>query len=175
MSKSEFLGGCRERPENVPGRHRQRRMRLVDIQLPLVEFEGVDSTCVDDFDRHRRAGCDHPSDIVVDLVLAGSRCDHAQEHTIVSQYHVSSGIQPRRIAHLHVRLPRIGRQHRWFKTGRIAHLQVTPAGLPGPRHRSAQRPKPRLFPNTFRGPLGPEQASQVDLATADMRVDVDPP
>ena len=44
-------------------------MRCVEIHLPLVEFEGVDTSWVDDF--HRDAFCrhDHPSNVVIDYRL----------------------------------------------------------------------------------------------------------
>ena len=148
-------------------------MDLIDIQLPLIELECVDSTCIDHLDRHRCARCDHPSDIVVDGLLAGTQCDHVQEHPVVAQDDVSACIQPRSISHLHVRLPCVGRQHRRFKARCIAHLQVALAGLPGPWDRSAQGPEPRLFVGFFGRPLGPHQAGQVHLATPDVRMDVD--
>ena len=46
------------------------RVRLVDVELALVELEGRDAARVDDLHAHRLAGVDRPADVVADALEA---------------------------------------------------------------------------------------------------------
>jgi hypothetical protein len=67
-------------------------MSLIDIQMSLIEFERVDTSSVDHLDRTCGMGPNHPRDVVRDLVLRSSLGDPLQEHPLISQEYITSGV-----------------------------------------------------------------------------------
>jgi hypothetical protein len=56
------------------------------------------------------------------------RGQHLQEQLVVAEHHVRAVIDDRRVAHFQVRVARVGRHHRRFERGRVAHFGVAVAG-----------------------------------------------
>jgi hypothetical protein len=76
-------------------------------------------------------GVQRPCNVVVDGLLVFLRCEHAQQEVIAAQHGVAAGIEHGRIAHFHVRLARIDRQHRRLERSRVTHLGIAIAGSRG--------------------------------------------
>ena len=83
----------------------------------------------------RLGGVHGPGDVVLDRATVLLGRELAQEEVVAAEHDERAFVDDRRVAHLHVRLARIGRQHGRLEAGGVAHLGVAVAG----GHRRGQR------------------------------------
>ncbi len=148
---------------------------LVEVEPAAVELEGADPAGIDDLDRQRLGGVEGPGDVVADRVRAGAVLDQAQEQVVVAEQDVGAFVQERHVGHLLVGLARIGRQHRRLERHGVAHAGIGVAGGEGRRAvvaaAAAAGAVARLDVRAVL--LGQHHPGDVDLAAADMAVQVD--
>ena len=118
---------------------------VVNAQMPLVEFKGIDPTCVYDFYSTALMCSNHPSDIVIDLLLRHSIANPLQKQSIVSEQKISTRVKPRRVGHLGMCVSRIGRQYGWLKAGGVPHFEIPSSGFPSAWYRRTKRLHPSRF------------------------------
>ena len=150
-------------------------MRLVNIERPLIELEGADAAGIDDLDRDRLRRIENPADVVVDSLLRLAGREHAQQEVIAAEHRVSALVDDRRIAHLEVRLARVDRQHRRLKASRVTHLGIAIACCQRARCGVAAARAGQFATriNAAAMILGQQQAGEIELPSADVRVKVD--
>ncbi len=175
MHDAELFERAREREDDLSRRDVVVDVLLVEIELALVELEGADAAGVH-YLYGDRLRCVHgPGDIVLDRREVLLRRELAQEIIIRAQHDECAFVDHRRVAHLHMRLARIGRQHGGLEAGGVAHLGVAVAGDMRRRHRAA-RARARELGACDRIAamiLGQQRAGDGHLAAADMGVRVD--
>ncbi len=134
MRNSELLHAARKRENNVARGEAVVDVLLVEVERTLIELEGADAAGVDDLDRQRLRSVHGPGDVVLDEGEVLLLCKRAQEEVVAAKHHERALVDHGRVAHLEVRLPRIGRQHGRLEGGRVAHLGIAVAGGHGGGH-----------------------------------------
>ncbi len=137
MGDAKLLHGARERLDDLPRRHVVIDVLLVEIELALIELEGADAAGIDDLDGDRLRGVHGPGDVILDRLEVLLGRELAQEIVVGAEHDEGAFVDHRRVAHLHMRLARIGGQHGRLETGGVAHLGVAIAGDMGRGHGAA--------------------------------------
>ena len=130
---AQLVQRARQRSENGARRDAVVGRGLVHVQLAGVELECRDPARIDHLDPQRLSGVQGPRDVVADhrgIRFAG---EQAQQKIVVAQQRIRALVDDGRVAHLHVRLTRVGRKHRRLEAGRVAHLRVAVACAEGGR------------------------------------------
>ena len=137
VGDAELLQRAGERQDDLPRRHVVVDVLLVEIELALIELEGADAAGIDDLDGDRLRGMHGPGDVVLDRLEVLLGRELAQEEIVGAEHDEGAFVDHRRVAHLHMRLARIGGQHGRLEAGGVAHLGVAVAGDMGRGHRAA--------------------------------------
>ena len=135
MRDAELLQGARQRQDDVARRDMVIDVLLVEIELALIELEIADAAGIDHLDRDGLRRVHGPGDIILDRLEILLRRELAQEKVVAAEHGEGAFVDHRRVAKLHMRLPRIGRQHGRLETGGVAHLGIAIAGEQRRRHR----------------------------------------
>ena len=175
MRDAELQEPARERQDDVARRDAVIDVLLVEVQPALVELEGADAARIDHLHRDSLRGVHGPGDVVLDLLEVALFRDRAQHEVVAAEHDERALVEERCVSQLEMRLARVGRQHRGFEAGGVAHLGVAIAG----NHRGGQR-VPRAGARE-RGVcdlvvlvvLRHQRARDRDLAAADVGVRVD--
>ena len=175
MRHAQLMDGARQRLQDLAGRGAVIGVFFVQIQIALVELEGTDATGVDHFDGKGLGRGNGVGDIVVDLFLALARGEHAQKEIVAAEHHIGALVDNRRIAEFHVRLAGVGRQHRRFEAGGVAHLGIAVARRQSRRRGVADTGSRARGAGHRMGPvvLRQQGAGDINLAAADVGVRVD--
>ena len=175
MGDAELLHRAGERQDDLPRRHVVVDVLLVEIELALIELEGADAARIDHLHGDGLRGMHGPGDVILDRLEVLLGRELAQEEIVAAEHDEGAFVDHRRIAHLHMRLARIGRQHGRLEAGGVAHLGIAIAGdmvegtaWPEPARVSSVRVtgSPSMV-------LGQQHAGDGHLAAADMGVRVD--
>ena len=134
VDDAELLECPGERHDDLPRRDVVVDVLLVEIELALVELEGADAARIDHLDGDGLRRMHGPGDVVFDglEILLGREL--AQEEIVAAEHGEGALVDHRRIAHLHMRLAGIGREHGRLEAGGVAHLGVAIAGDHGRGH-----------------------------------------
>ena len=175
MRHAQLVHGAAQRRDHLARRDAVVHVRLVHVQLALVELEGADAAGIHHLDGDGLRGVQRPGHVVVDLRLARSGGEQPQEEVVVAEQRVGALVDDRRVAHLHVGLARVGRQHRRLEAGGVAHGGVAVAGRQRRRRRAAEARAAHVGgrQQVAAVDVGQHGAREIDLAAADMRVQVD--
>ncbi|OIQ69761.1 hypothetical protein GALL_486360 [mine drainage metagenome] len=156
------------------------RIQLVDVEVADVEFECRNSARIDHFERHRLGVIQGPAHVVGQGLRFGAGRQQMQEKVVVAQHGVGALVHHRRVAEFQMGLARVGGQHGRFEAGGVAHFGVAVAGGPGGRRGTAAAGvQPASIVQGARRAhvkavvFAQQGAGDVDLAAADMGVDVD--
>ncbi len=125
---ADVVHGLRQRLQDLPWRDAVVGMRLVEVEHALIELEGRDAARVHHLEPDALGVRDGPGDVVVDRALVVVRRQHAQQEVIAAEHRVGALVDNRRIAHLHVGLARVDRQHGRLEARGVTHLGVAVAG-----------------------------------------------
>ena len=128
MGDAELLHRAGERLDDLPRRHVVVDMLLVEIELALIELEGADAAGIDHLHGDGLCGMHGPGDIILDRLEVLFRRELPQKVIVGAEHDESAFVDHRRVAHLHMRLARIGRQHGRLEAGGVAHLGIAIAG-----------------------------------------------
>ena len=175
MDDAELLQRARQRHDDLPRRHVVVDMLLVEIELALIELEGADAAGIDHLDGDRLRRMHGPGDVVLDALELLLGRELAQKIIVAAEHDEGAFVDHRRVAHLHMRLARIGGQHGRLEAGGVAHLGIAISGDHGRRHRVA-RPgagESGALDLVLHVVLGDHHAGDGHLAAADMGVRVD--
>ncbi len=134
MDDAELLQRAGQGHDDLPRRHVVVDVLLVEIELALIELEGADAAGIDHLDRDRLRRMHGPGDVVLDALELILGRELAQEIVIAAEHDEGAFVDHRRVAHLHMRLARIGRQHGRLEAGGVAHLGIAISGDHGRRH-----------------------------------------
>ena len=163
--------------DDVPRGERVVGVALIHVERAGIEFEGADPAGVDHLDTDALGGVQGPGDIVVDDLLVRPLAHELEQEVVVAEHGVAAGVQHGGIGHLHVCLAGVHRQDGGLEGRRIAHLRITIAsregrwrGMPAP---GAGQGRAGAYPGAL--VLREHGAGNVDLAPADMGVQIDGP
>ena len=175
MHDAELFERARERQDDLARRDVVVDVLLVEIELALIELEGADAAGVHHLHGDRLRCVHGPRDIVLDRREVLLRRELAQEIVVGAQHDERAFVDHWRVAHLHMRLARIGGQHGGLEAGRVAHLRVAVTGDMRRRNRAARARARELGARDRIAAmvLRQQRAGDGHLAAADMRVRVD--
>ena len=128
VGEPKLLHGAREGENDLPRGHVVVDVLLVEIELALIELEGADAAGIDHLDGDGLARVQDPGDIILDRLEIPLGGELAQEEIVAAEHGEGAFVDHRRVAHLHMRLACIGRQHGRLEAGRVTHLGVAIAG-----------------------------------------------
>ena len=130
---------------------------------------------IDDLDRDRLRGMHGPGDVILDGLEILLRRELAQEIVVGAEHDEGALIDHRRVAHLHMRLARIGGQHGRLEAGGVAHLGIAVASDMGRGHGAAGAGAGEIGAGDGIAAmiLGQQHAGDGHLAAADMGMRVD--
>ena len=128
MGDAKLLHRAGERLDDLPRRYVVVDVLLVEIELALIELEGADAAGIDHLHGDRLCGMHGPGDIILDRLEVLFRGELPQEIIVGAEHDEGAFVDHRRVAHLHMRLARIGRQHGRLEAGGVAHLGIAIAG-----------------------------------------------
>ena len=116
-----------------------------------------------------------PGDVVLDALEILLCRELTQEIIVAAEHDEGAFVDHWRIAHLHMRLARIGGQHGRLETGGVAHLGIAIAGDHGRGHRVTGSGAGEIGARdlVLDVVLGQQHAGDGHLAAADMGVRVD--
>src|SRR5665648_209505 len=175
MGDAELFQRAGEIDDDLPRRNAVIGVLLIEIELALVEFEGADAAGIDHFDRDGLGRVHGPGDIILDGLEILLLRELAQEKIVTAQHGEGAFVDHGRVAHLHMRLARIGRQHRGLEAGGVAHLGITIAGQMRRGHGMAAAGAGQLGAGDRIAlmVLGQKHAGDGHLTAADMGMRVD--
>ena len=175
MRYREFMQRTRQRRKNRARGHAVMRMRFVDVEVARVELECADAPGVDDLDGDALGGIQRPGNVVVDHTLVGARGHQPQQEIVVAEHGVAALVDDRRITHFHVGLACVDRQHGRLEARGVAHLGIAITGSEGRRrgNAAAGTGDGRSRKGAVAMIFGKHRARDVDLAAADMSMQVD--
>ncbi len=175
MHDAELFQRAGQGHDDLPRRHVVVDVLLVEIELPLIELEGADAAGVDHLDRDGLRRMHGPGDVILDAFELVLGRELTQEEIVAAEHDEGAFVDHWRVAHLHMRLARIGRQHGRLEAGGVAHLGVAIAGDHGRRHGVACAGAGDIGARhlVLHVVFGDQHAGDGHLAAADMGVRVD--
>ena len=175
MHDAELFQRARQGHDDLPRRHVVVDVLLVEIELALIELEGADAAGIDHLDGDRLRRMHGPGDVVLDALELVLGRELAQEEIVAAEHDEGAFVDHRRVAHLHMRLARIGGQHGRLEAGGVAHLGVAIAGDHGRGHGMAGAGAGDVGARdlVLHVIFGHQHAGDGHLAAADMGVRVD--